>query len=71
MEMEDTSRLKIFTGNAHPELAKEICEYIGVPLGKAICGRFNNGEIQVMVNESVRGKDVFIIQPTGAPVMII
>ncbi|MBS6479956.1 MAG: ribose-phosphate pyrophosphokinase [Dialister sp.] len=66
--MEDTSRLKIFTGNAHPELAKEICEYIGVPLGKAICGRFNNGEIQVMVNESVRGKDVFIIQPTGAPV---
>ena len=68
MEMEDTSRLKIFTGNAHPELAKEICEYIGVPLGKAICGRFNNGEIQVMVNESVRGKDVFIIQPTGAPV---
>lgn len=68
MEMEDTSRLKIFTGNAHPELAKEICEYIGVPLGKAICGRFNNDEIQVMVNESVRGKDVFIIQPTGAPV---
>ncbi len=68
MEMEDTSRLKIFTGNAHPELAKEICEYIGVPLGKAICGRFNNGEIQVMVNESVRGKDVFIIQPTVAPV---
>lgn len=68
MEMEDTSRLKIFTGNAHPELAKEICEYIGVPLGKAICGRFNNGEIQVMVNESVRGKDVFIIQPTGDPV---
>ena len=68
MEMEDTSRLKIFTGNAHPELAKEICEYIGVPLGKAICGRFNIGEIQVMVNESVRGKDVFIIQPTGAPV---
>ncbi len=34
MEMEDTSRLKIFTGNAHPELAKEICEYIGVPLEK-------------------------------------
>ena len=68
MEMEDNSRLKIFTGNTHPELAKEICEYIGVPLGKAICGRFNNGEIQVMVNESVRGKDVFIIQPTGAPV---
>lgn len=68
MDMEDTSKLKIFTGNAHPALAQEICDYIGVPLGKAVCGRFNNGEIQVMVNESVRGKEVFIIQPTGAPV---
>lgn len=68
MDMEDTSKLKIFTGNAHPALAQEICDYIGVPLGKAVCGRFNNGEIQVMVNESVRGKDVFMIQPTGAPV---
>lgn len=68
MDMEDTSKLKIFTGNAHPALAQEICDYIGVPLGKAVCGRFNNDEIQVMVNESVRGKDVFIIQPTGAPV---
>ena len=66
--MEDTSKLKIFTGTAHPALAKEISDYIGVPLGKAICGRFNNGEIQVMINESVRGKDCFIIQPTGAPV---
>lgn len=68
MEMEDTSKLKIFTGNSHPALAKEISDYIGVPLGKAICGRFNNGEIQIMINESVRGKDCFIIQPTGAPV---
>ena len=68
MEMEDESRLKIFSGTAHPALAREICDYIGVPLGKAMCGRFNNGEIQVMINESVRGKDVFIIQPTGAPV---
>lgn len=68
MDMEDTSKLKIFTGTAHPALAKEISDYIGVPLGKAICGRFNNGEIQVMINESVRGKDCFIIQPTGAPV---
>ncbi len=68
MEMEDESRLKIFSGTAHPALAQEICDYIGVPLGKAMCGRFNNGEIQVMINESVRGKDVFVIQPTGAPV---
>ncbi len=68
MEMEDESKLKIFSGTAHPVLAKEICDYIGIPLGKAMCGRFNNGEIQVMINESVRGKDVFVIQPTGAPV---
>ncbi len=68
MEMEDESRLKIFSGTSHPALAEEICDYIGVPLGKATCGRFNNGEIQVMINESVRGKDVFVIQPTGAPV---
>ncbi len=68
MQMEDESKLKIFTGTAHPALAKEIADYIGIPLGKAMCGRFNNGEIQVMINESVRGKDVFIIQPTGAPV---
>ena len=68
MKMEDESKLKIFSGTAHPLLAKEICDYIGIPLGKAMCGRFNNGEIQVMINESVRGKDVFVIQPTGAPV---
>lgn len=68
MQMEDESKLKIFTGTSHPELAQEICDCIGVPLGKALCGRFNNGEIQVMINESVRGKDVFLIQPTGAPV---
>ncbi len=68
MDMKGTSRLKIFTGTAHPALAKEISDYIGVPLGKSLCGRFNNGEIQVMINESVRGKDCFIIQPTGSPV---
>ena len=44
MDMEGTSRLKIFTGTAHPALAKEISDYIGVPLGKSLCGRFNNGE---------------------------
>lgn len=68
MAIEDGARLKIFTGTSHPELAREISDYVGIPLGKAFCGRFNNGEIQVMVNESVRGKDVFIIQPTGQPV---
>ena len=68
MAFEDGKKLKIFTGNANPALAKEICEYLGLPLGEAFVGRFNNGEVQIMIDESVRGKDVFIIQPTSYPV---
>lgn len=67
MAFDDGKKLKIFTGNANPELAKEICDYLGLPLGEAFIGRFNNGEVQVMIDESVRGKDVFIIQPTSYP----
>ena len=68
MTLEDGKRLKIFTGNANPALAREICDYLGLPLGEAFVGRFNNGEVQIMIDESVRGKDVFIIQPTSYPV---
>ena len=68
MAFEDGKKLKIFTGNANPALAKEICDYLGLPLGEAFIGRFNNGEVQIMIDESVRGKDVFIIQPTSYPV---
>ena len=68
MAFEDGKKLKIFTGNANPALAKEICDYLGLPLGEAFVGRFNNGEVQIMIDESVRGKDVFIIQPTSYPV---
>lgn len=68
MAFEDGKKLKIFTGNANPELAKEICDYLGLPLGEAFVGRFNNGEVQIMIDESVRGKDVFIVQPTSCPV---
>ncbi|VYT72291.1 Ribose-phosphate pyrophosphokinase [Veillonella atypica] len=68
MAFEDGKKLKIFTGNANPELAKEICDYLGLPLGEAFVGRFNNGEVQIMIDESVRGKDVFIIQSTSYPV---
>lgn len=57
----------IFTGNANPDLAKEIANYLGASLGDAVINRFNNGEVQVMINESVRGKHVFIIQPTCGP----
>lgn len=61
-------KLKVFTCNANPELAREIAEHIGVPLGNAQAVRFSDGECQIKLNESVRGCDVFVIQPTSAPV---
>lgn len=61
-------RLKIFTGNSNPELAEEIAQYLGVAVGAAKVTRFCDGEIQVKIKESVRGADVFIIQPTSTPV---
>ncbi len=61
-------KLKIFSGNANPELAEEIAQYLGVPVGAAKVTRFSDGEIQVKINESVRGADVFIIQPTCTPI---
>ena len=57
----------VFTGNANPVLADQIAKHIGVPLGDAKIGKFSDGEISVELNENVRGKDVFIIQPTCAP----
>lgn len=66
--LEENKRLRIFTGNSNPELAREIAAYLGLHVGEAFVGRFNNGEIQVMIDESVRGTDVFIIQPTCWPV---
>lgn len=60
--------LKIFSGNANPHLAEAIARYLGIPIGNLTVGAFSNGEIQVMVNENVRGADVFLVQPTGQPV---
>ncbi len=57
----------VFTGNANPQLADRIARYIGVPLGDASIDKFSDGEISVELNENVRGKDVFIIQPTCSP----
>ena len=59
--------IRIFAGNSNPELAREICGYIGVPLGNARVGRFSDGEIRVEIDESVRGADVYVIQSTCAP----
>ena len=64
----DTRNLCLMTGNANPELAKKISEHIDVRLCDTFIGRFKNGETQVMINESIRGKDIFIIQPTSQPV---
>ena len=60
-------RLKIFSGNSNISLAKEICECLGVPLGKAEVKTFSDGEVFVEIKESVRGKDVYVVQPTGCP----
>ncbi|MBL6750185.1 MAG: ribose-phosphate diphosphokinase [Nevskia sp.] len=66
--MSDTSaQLMLFTGNANPGLAQDIANYLRTPLGKAIIGRFSDGEVQIEILENVRGKDVFVIQPTCAP----
>ena len=61
------NNLMVFTGNANPVLADQIAKHIGVPLGYASISKFSDGEISVKLNENVRGKDVFIIQPTCAP----
>ncbi|MEY3219550.1 MAG: hypothetical protein RIT27_907 [Pseudomonadota bacterium] len=60
-------KMIVFSGNANPELAREVVDHLNLPLGSAHVGRFSDGEIQVEIMDNVRGKDVFIIQPTCAP----
>jgi ribose-phosphate pyrophosphokinase len=64
----DPDRFKVFTGNANPELAEEICEVLGIELGMAKVGEFSDGEIRPQILENVRGADVFVVQPTCTPV---
>jgi ribose-phosphate pyrophosphokinase len=61
------NNLMVFSGNANPALADAIARNIGVPLGYASISKFSDGEVSVELNENVRGKDVFVIQPTCAP----
>lgn len=61
------SKLMVFTGNAHPQLAQEVAKQLCIRLGDADVSKFSDGEISVEINENVRGKDVFIIQPTSEP----
>ena len=57
----------LFTGNANPALAREIAQTLGVELGKAKVGRFSDGEVDVEIQQNVRARDVFVVQPTCAP----
>lgn len=59
--------ITVFSGNAHPRLADAIAGHLHLPLGKAIVSRFSDGEVMVEIVENVRGRDVYIIQPTCAP----
>lgn len=63
----DPGRLRLFSGTGNPELAAETAQYLGVPLGDMSIRRFADGEIYVRVNESIRGCDVFLLQPTSPP----
>ncbi|MQY80776.1 MAG: ribose-phosphate diphosphokinase, partial [Dehalococcoidia bacterium] len=60
--------LKVFTGNAHPELAREVVDYLGIPLGKNEVFQFSNENIFVRILENVRERDTFVIQPLCSPV---
>jgi ribose-phosphate pyrophosphokinase len=59
--------MMVFTGNANPALAKEVASHLGIPLGHADVGRFSDGEISLEILENVRGRDVFVLQPTCYP----
>lgn len=62
------NELKVFSGSANIALAKRIAEYMGLELGKMELGRFADGEVNIRIDETVRGHDVYIIQPTSPPV---
>lgn len=64
----DLTGMKLFAGNAHKELGQKIADYLGIRLGDLTSTRFSDGEIRLMVDESARGNDVFIVQPTCSPV---
>ena len=63
----DSETLALFSGNANPALAHDIARHLRLPVGRATIGRFSDGEINVEIMENVRGRDVFIVQPTSPP----
>jgi len=63
----DNSQMRVFTGNANPQLARDIADHLHMQLGRAVVEQFSDGETMVEIMENVRGKDVFIVQPTCQP----
>ena len=61
-------QLKLFSGSAHPSLTREIADFLGIPLGQARLRRFPDSEVSFQIDENIRGTDVFVVQPTSAPV---
>src|SRR3989338_7819254 len=59
--------MKVFSGNSNIPLAEEICAILNIPLGRAFIGRFPDGEVEIKIEENVRGADCFIVQPTSFP----
>jgi len=64
----DSSRLRLFCGSSNPALAREIANYLGISVGPRVSKRFADGELYIQIQESIRGCDVFLVQPTCAPV---
>src|SRR5215468_3889868 len=64
----DANHLKVFTGRGNPQLAQKICDYLQIPLGRGRTELFPDGELIVKVDEDVRGRDCFIVQPTSHPI---
>ncbi len=60
--------MKVFSGRAHPQLAQRICDYLGIAPGRILIGNFPDGEIRCKIEEDVRGRDIFLVQPTCPPV---
>jgi ribose-phosphate pyrophosphokinase len=60
--------LKVFSGSAHPQLTREIADFLGIPIGQARLRRFPDSEVSFQIDENIRGADVFIVQPTSNPV---
>ncbi|HEX21947.1 MAG TPA: ribose-phosphate pyrophosphokinase, partial [Chromatiales bacterium] len=59
--------MMVFTGNANPQLARSVVNYLSLPMGRANVGKFSDGEVAVEIMENVRGRDIFVVQPTCTP----